>query len=416
MKLLLLNSLAGFGGAERALLEVVASLSESSRDCEIFVILGEPGSLEDDLRTFGASVTVAPMPAGLASAGDASAGGPSGTSVSPWNVLLRLGVASPWIAAYTRRLGRIIAQVGPDLVHTNGFKMHLMGVWAAPRSVPVVWHIHDFVGSRPLMSRLLRLNTGRCAAIIANSDSVAADVRTMLGREREVTTIYNSVDLQTFAPTGPRADLDALAGMSAAPPDAVRVGLLATMARWKGHEVFLRALAMLGELNLRAYIIGGPVYRTVGSQHTLEELRQMVSAFGLDARVGFTGFVRDPAAALRALDIVIHASTAPEPFGLAIAEGLACGRAVIVSRAGGAMEIIREGSDALAHRAGDPGDLARTIAHLANDANLRHALGAAARATAERSFTRARLGLDLNSLYGTVMKGAANGQNAAAAH
>ena len=50
---------------------------------------------------------------------------------------------------------------------------------------------------------------------------------------------------------------------------------------------------------------------------------------------------------MRALDIVVHASTEPEPFGLTIAEGMASGRAVIVSAAGGAAEIVQDGVDAL---------------------------------------------------------------------
>ena len=51
--------------------------------------------------------------------------------------------------------------------------------------------------------------------------------------------------------------------------------------------------------------------------------------------VGFTGRIDDVPAALRALDIVVHASVEPEPFGLVIAEAMACGRPVVVSRAGG---------------------------------------------------------------------------------
>ena len=53
-----------------------------------------------------------------------------------------------------------------------------------------------------------------------------------------------------------------------------------------------------------------------------------------------TGFVKDSAAALRALDVVVHGSTAPEPFGLVIAEAMACGRTVIVSDSGGVAEVI----------------------------------------------------------------------------
>ena len=105
------------------------------------------------------------------------------------------------------------------------------------------------------------------------------------------------------------------------------------MAQWKGHEVFLRAFKMLaGDPPVRGYVIGGALYETDGSQRDLDELRRLAESLGLSWPVGFTGFVDDAAAAMRALDVVVHASTQPEPFGLVIAEAMACGRAVVVSR------------------------------------------------------------------------------------
>ena len=96
--------------------------------------------------------------------------------------------------------------------------------------------------------------------------------------------------------------------------------------------MFLEAIARLPpSLHVRAYVIGGPVYETEKSEVSIEELRQASARLGIADRVGFTGFIEDPAPAIRALDVVVHASTEPEPFGLAIAEGLACGRAVVVS-------------------------------------------------------------------------------------
>jgi glycosyltransferase involved in cell wall biosynthesis len=137
---------------------------------------------------------------------------------------------------------------------------------------------------------------------------------------------------------------------------------------------------------VRAYVIGGPVYDTAGSQLTVAELRARAAALSLADRVGFTGFIDRPARALRALDVVVHASTEPEPFGLVIAEGMACGRAVIVSRGGGAVELVDEGVDALATEPGDAAALAAAIDRCAADAALRTRLGAAGRRTALRRF------------------------------
>jgi glycosyltransferase involved in cell wall biosynthesis len=278
--------------------------------------------------------------------------------------------------------------------------MHVLGAWAHPKSAPVIWHVRDYVSTRPLMSRLLRLHASRCAAVIGNSKSVARDVQSVCGPELETLCIYNAVDLERYSPEGEKMDLDSLAGLGPAPEGTVRIGLAATMARWKGHAVFLRALARLpGDLPYRAYVIGGPIYQTENSQRTLRELREMTAELGIAERVGFTGFVADTSGAIRALDILVHASTEPEPFGRVIAEGMACGRAVIASAAGGAAELITEGEDALAHRPGDDAALAARIMDLARDPELRARLGRAGRKTAQRRFDQSRLAEELVPLY-----------------
>ena len=111
-----------------------------------------------------------------------------------------------------------------------------------------------------------------------------------------------------FSPDGDRLDLDTRSGLPAPAEGVVRVGLVATFARWKGHHVFLEAIARLPpSLNVRAYVIGGAVYETGNSQVSIEELRQASARLGLTDRVGFTGVVEDPAPAIRALDVVVHA-------------------------------------------------------------------------------------------------------------
>jgi glycosyltransferase involved in cell wall biosynthesis len=220
-----------------------------------------------------------------------------------------------------------------------------------------------------------------------------------------VVTIRNGVDLGRFSVAGVRANLDAMSGLSQAPANTVRVGLVATLARWKGHATFLEAIARLPRhLPVRAYIVGDAMYQTEGSQYSLDELRQLARSLGIADRVGFTGFVHTPEATFRALHVVVHASTAPEPFGLVIAEAMACGRAVIVSNAGGAAEIVTAGVDALVHAPGDAGDLSTQIAALAGDAELRARIGHAARTTAERSFDRARLATELIPVYREVVE------------
>ena len=129
------------------------------------------------------------------------------------------------------------------------------------------------------------------------------------------------------------------------------------------------------------------------------ELKASAAGLGLGDAVGFTGHLTDVPAAMRALHIVVHASTSPEPFGMVIAEAMAAGRAVVAVRSGGSSELFEDGVDALGHEMADAADLARQLARLVEDAALRDALGAAARRTAERRFSASRMADEFRQVY-----------------
>jgi glycosyltransferase involved in cell wall biosynthesis len=223
-----------------------------------------------------------------------------------------------------------------------------------------------------------------------------------------IDVVKNAIDLARFAPgEGNTGELDRMAGLS--PPEGVvRVGLVATYARWKGHDVFLRAaaraLATDPGLPVRFYVIGGPIYHTAGSQWSLEELRSLAKDLGIAAKVGFAPFLHDPVPVYRALDVVVHASTKPEPFGLTIAEAMACGRAVIASKSGGAAELFEDGKDAIAVAPGDEEDLARAITQLVHDDDRREQLAKQARTAAEHRFDDRHFGQQLVEVYRRVLE------------
>jgi len=373
---------------------MLASLRCAVPEWPLHVIAASDGPFVERARSLGVGTEVLPYPSALARLGEYGAPLPRFAADA--------GVAALDALRYRSTLARRIAAFGPDVIHTNGLKMHVLASWAVshPR---VVWHLHDYLGSRPITTKLLRMNYRRCAAVVANSASVAADAASALANGLPIVTIANAVDLRRFSVEGPRMDVDAASGLPAAPDGTIRVGLVATFARWKGHAAFIEALAQLArqrqDLPIRGYVIGDSLYQTDGSQYSIAEVRQLAMDRGVGDRIGFTGFAAEPDAAFRALDIVVHASTAPEPFGLVIAEAMACGRPVVVSHGGGAADLVTPGVDALVHRPGDFGDLAAQIARLADDHDLRARLGRAARATAERSFDRGRLAGELIPIY-----------------
>ena len=386
MRIALLSVSAEMGGSEVSLLSLVRGLRRQVPDWAIDVIVPREGALSRAVTEAGAQAHVLPLPETFSRIGERS----PGRSSSLVGRGAALALAAGGVARYGRTLSRLLTRIGPDIVHTNGFKMHVLGARARPPGAALVWHMHEYVAQRPISRRLLGRYVGRCDAIVANSHSVAAEIGAALKVPSTVpvTTIHNAVDAGEFAPDGERADLDRLSGLPPAPPRTIRVGLVATYGRWKGHATFIEAIRRLPEAAaIRGYIIGGALYDTGGSQFSRDELAAAIAAAGLAGRIGLTGFVERPATAYRALDVVVHASTEPEPFGLVIAEGLASGRAVVVSAAGGAAELVQDGVDALTHPPGDAGALSDCLARLAGDSALRAALGARGRLSATRRFS-----------------------------
>ena len=401
MRIVFLSPSGELGGAETALLDMLAAVREARPDWTLAMIAASDGPLIARAAIHADAIAL-PFPNALARLGEWGARGSIGTR-------LRLGAgllaASAPAMSYARRLQRRLLDFQPDIVHSNGLKMHLLGARVRPPNAKLVWHFHDYPAARRVAARLLASQAHRCDAMLANSNSVAAEARQRFGAGVPIHTIYNAIDLDRFTPLGPRADLDALAGLAPLAPDGVRVGLVGTFARWKGHGVFLDAIAQLRALPyVRGYVVGGSIYQTDASQYSSDELRAQADARGLGDAVGFTGKVDDVPAVMRALDIVVHASVEPEPFGLVIAEAMACGCPVIVSRAGGAAEIARGG--ALFHEPGNSAELADRIRELAGNPAQRAALGVEGRAAAMRLFSRARMCAMLVPVYESLARSA----------
>ncbi len=392
VRVLYLSASGQLGGAETSLIELLRAVRTARPGWTMQLILGADGPLRTQVEGLGVATRVVEFPAHLAKTGDSGLGG-------SLNGLCRAGSAVLAAVGYRTALRKAVAEFQPSLIHATGFKMQILAARCNATRAPLIWHIHDYVGRRRLMSKLMRWHAGSCSLAIVNSRSVEEDFqRTCPGLATR--TIYNAIDLDRFSPAGPAADLDALAGMPAG-AGVVRVGLLGTYARWKGHLVFLRALmrARQAAPQLRGYIIGGPIYQTAGSQFSLEELSAHATELGLTGHVGFVPFQANAAPVIRALDAVVHASTEPEPFGMVIVEGMACGKAVIASLAGGAKEIAQPGVNALTHTPGDAESLADALVKAALDPAGRTALGTAGRARAEALCRTERLGGEVIDAY-----------------
>ncbi len=396
MIVVFVNPVGALGGAERMLLAMMSALRREDQNIEIHLIAGGEGSLIESAQKLGVKVRVLPIPPQVNKLGDS---GIKGNKI--WGSL-KLLFALLWaygaINKYLKRFRAAINEIEPDIIHCNGIKSHILVAMANTR-VPTIWHIQDFYSTRPFIAKILRRFSRRAEIGIACSEAAGEDARQVLPK-LNVKVIYNAVDTATFSPRP--YNPQALPGINLS-TKSIKIGLAATFARWKGHDVFLEAAAIIAHerpnLDVRFYIIGAPIYSTSGSQYSLPELQKLASNLGVAEKVEFLGFQANMADIYLWLDIVVHASTEPEPFGYTIAEAMACGRPVIVSRAGGAAELFLNDVEAVAFNPGDAMGLAATIQYLIYNSEQCQSLGENARKKVVRAFSQEHLGSQLILIY-----------------
>jgi len=161
----------------------------------------------------------------------------------------------------------------------------------------------------------------------------------------------------------------------------VAVLMAARLEAWKGHRVLIAAARLLGRVPVKIWIAGG--VQRPDERAYFEELQRDVAASGLEASISLLGEREDVPALTALADIYCQPNTAPEPFGIAIAEAMRAGLPCVVSNTGGAAELVDTDSGVLTPP-GDAGAVSAAIAQLAADPARRAAMGRAAAVRAAR--------------------------------
>jgi glycosyltransferase involved in cell wall biosynthesis len=266
------------------------------------------------------------------------------------------------------RLARRLRRLRPDLVHANSLKSALYGGLAGRiAGVPVVWHVRDRIAGDYLPPAAVRLVRAAARWLPAGAVANSATTLATLGNVRRSVVVPSPV--AGGAPA------------TAANGGPLRVGVLGRLAPWKGQHVFLQAFAhAFPHGDEQAVVVGAALF---GEEAYVRELRDLAGRVGLDGRVEFRGFREDVAAELARLDVLVHCSVVPEPFGQVVLEGMAAGIPVVAAAAGGPAEVVDDGVNGLLYPPGDAAALAALLRRLAADPGLRRRLGAAGPQAAE---------------------------------
>ncbi len=271
-----------------------------------------------------------------------------------------------------------------SLVHANNaVSENIAAIVAADRmKLPVISHQRGFMRLTPVHRFLAR----RVRRFLCVSNAVREHyVREGLPAG-SVQTVYDGIDLETYAPR-PRG-----------PSSGTLVGWFARFERWKGCFTFAEAA--------RIVLAADPTARFImaGTGPEEDAIRRMISGdsvFG--GRFSMPGFRKDAAEIMAGCDVVVNSSIEPEPLSNTALEALALGIPAVVSDVGGNPEIVEHGTNGYVFARGDPRSLAAAILALGADEALRRRLGEAGRRRAERLFDARRYARDLQSVYTEIL-------------
>jgi glycosyltransferase involved in cell wall biosynthesis len=384
IRVLYLDHTAKLSGGELALARLLGALDRTR--VEPIVVLAEDGPLRELMAQQSIDTHIIPLSESLREVRKDSLGvaGLVGQIRSLGNI---------W--RYAQRIGRFARQQRADLIYSNSLKSDFYGAVAARLAgVPSIWHIRDRIedGYLPLVTvwlvRLLARHLPVC--VVANS---ASTLETLKLRRGKRTAIIASGLTREYI------ERCRVPGRSNPIP---QIGIVGRIAPWKGQDVFLEAAALLLREGFPAHfrIVGSPMF---GEEAFERQLRELATKLGIQEHVEFLGF-SDVPAILRSLDVLVHASKVPEPFGQVIIEGLAAELPVIATDGGGAREIIENGRTGLLVPLGDAPALAQALCQLLSQPELARCLAAAGRQHVLEHFTVEKSARCSEALYERLLR------------
>jgi glycosyltransferase involved in cell wall biosynthesis len=364
LKILQISSAQSLGGGERHLADLANGFVRRGHD--VFAALRPKSALSSELREVPlANVTTLPLRNSL----DAKS---------------------------ARDLAKLVRKNQIEIVHAHLARDYPLAAYAArmnPRSRLIVTRHVLFK-----LTRLHRITLAKAARVIAVSQAVASQLLAdaLVPREK-ISVVLNGIDAAAFAKARTEFNRRQFLDRWKLPEDSLLVGTVGELTPLKGQEEFWRAAThVLIRYPAVHFVIAG-IDHSRGEEHR-RSIEQLIEELQLSERVRLIGWIEDLAQLYCGLDVFVSASHT-ESFGLAIAEAMASGTAVVATASEGARELIHSGETGLLVPIGEVNKLAAAILVLLADRDQRARLGTAAQQTALVNFGVERMIAETEEIY-----------------
>ena len=310
-----------------------------------------------------------------------------------------------------RKIEKLVDLSSIDIIHTNIDRDIIGCTLAKKHGIPHVMHLREFATGHynvePLYEGQYEEYNRSVDRYIAISRAVGQNWQESGLDADKISVVYDGIDVERVqqrrdsaaeaaeeaAPaaaaevTAAAAEEKAAAEDEAAPrPRKLRLVMCGDLSSLKGQDQAIRALALIRDAQVRKNI----TLDIFGEVHTekayMGEMQSIIEGTGLVGSVVFRGYTSQLATLLKEYDCGIVCSRR-EGFGLATAEFMAAGLAVIASDTGANSELIEDGVSGLIYRYQDAVDLSAKIETLYRDPDKLNSYGRSARRTVEEKFT-----------------------------
>ena len=310
-----------------------------------------------------------------------------------------------------RKIEKLVDLSSIDIIHTNIDRDIIGCTLAKKHGIPHVMHLREFATGHynvePLYEGQYEEYNRSVDRYIAISKAVGQNWQESGLDADKISVVYDGIDVERVqqrrdsaaeaveeaAPaaaaevTAAAAEEKAAAEDEAAPrPRKLRLVMCGDLSSLKGQDQAIRALALIRDAQVRKNI----TLDIFGEVHTekayMGDMQRIIEGTGLVGSVVFRGYTSQLATLLKEYDCGIVCSRR-EGFGLATAEFMAAGLAVIASDTGANSELIEDGVSGLIYRYQDAVDLSAKIETLYRDRDKLNSYGRSARRTVEEKFT-----------------------------
>lgn len=303
------------------------------------------------------------------------------------------------------RLNRVIHQFNPDIIHIHSLSLFPYAQAMRLRhKIPYISTAHiEPSTSRSGVKFTAFINkyfsSFLCDRFIAISTEVQESYANNLKVPREsIKLICHGIENAHFRPPSFQERLDARVVYNLSPTSKV-VCLIGRLYPIKGHDVLLRALAILKYQGLEVVALCAGA----GDQTEQESIRVQTAQLGISHLVRLLGF-SEPRQVLWASNVLALPSRL-EGFGLVVPEAMLCGVVPVRTPAAGALDQIEDGINGFVFPFDDSEALAMRLGQLFKDEELRARMSAAALESARQKFTLERMIRDTIEVYEEAIAG-----------